>query len=116
MSTNIPLSVLKQNQPIAKTTVTFSESKKEVSVTIPKEAFQGVVTIEDKALTYDNQYFFSVAAPQLIKVMSIGASEKSSFLERIYTNDQFKIKYLKINLYVRKITFILTCNFISFFF
>lgn len=87
---NIPLSVIKQNQPIAKTTVTFSESKKEVSVTIPKGAFQGVVTIDDKALPYDNQYFFSVAAPQLIKVMSIGASEKSSFLQRIYTDDQFK--------------------------
>lgn len=90
LAANIPLSVLKQNQPIAKTTVSFTEPKKEVVVTIPKGAFQGIVVIEDKALLYDNQYYFSVAAPQTIKVMSIGALEKSAFLSRIYTSDQFK--------------------------
>ncbi len=90
LAANIPLSVLKQNQPIAKTTVSFTESKKEVVVTVPKSAFQGEVVIEDKALLYDNKYYFSVAAPQAIKVMSIGALEKSAFLSRIYTSDQFK--------------------------
>ncbi|WP_289657908.1 BatA domain-containing protein [Flavobacterium panacagri] len=78
-----------QNKLIAKTIVNFDTKKKKINFTIPKEAFHGYVAIEDNGLTYDNKLFFSISKNKKTNVISIGEPEKSNFLSRIYTPDEF---------------------------
>lgn len=78
-----------QNKLIAKTIVNFDTKKKKINFTIPKEAFHGYVAIEDNGLTYDNKLFFSISKNKKTNVISIGEPEKSNFLFRIYTSDEF---------------------------
>ncbi|MEL1255453.1 BatA domain-containing protein [Flavobacterium sp. DGU38] len=78
-----------QNKLIAKTIINFDTKKKKINFTIPKEAFHGYVTIEDNGLSYDNKLFFSISKNKKTNVISIGESEKSNFLSRIYTRGEF---------------------------
>jgi hypothetical protein len=75
----------------AKTVVNFDDDNNSqlVKFTIPKEDFHGYVTITDKGLEYDNTYYFSISKPSKTNVISIGDAEKSNFLARIYTADEF---------------------------
>jgi hypothetical protein len=85
----IPIALYNNNKLTAKTLVNFETNTKTVNFTIPKEDFHGYVSISDKGLAYDNTYFFSISKPSKTNVISIGESEKSGFLARIYTNDEF---------------------------
>ena len=85
----IPISVFNQNKLIAKTTVNFETKKKSILFTIPKQTFHGYVSIVDNGLTYDNTYYFSISKTKKINVISIGEAEKSNFLSRIYTDNEF---------------------------
>lgn len=85
----IPIALYHNNKLTAKTLVNFETNTKTVNFTIPKEDFHGYVSISDKGLGYDNTYFFSISKPSKTNVISIGESEKSGFLARIYTNDEF---------------------------
>ena len=85
----IPIALYHNNKLTAKTLVNFETNTKTVNFTIPKEDFHGYVSITDKGLSYDNTYFFSISKPSKTNVISIGESEKSSFLARIYTSDEF---------------------------
>ncbi|MES2544769.1 MAG: BatA domain-containing protein [Bacteroidota bacterium] len=95
-SNDIPVALYNQNKLIAKT-ITKLEGKDEgekskqktLNFTIPKKDFHGYVSITDNGLTYDNTLYFSISKPEKINVISIGSSEKSTFLSRIYTNDEF---------------------------
>ncbi|MEM0578174.1 VWA domain-containing protein [Flavobacterium polysaccharolyticum] len=86
-----PLSIAlyNQNKLIAKTMVTPDIKKKTVNFTIPRQEFHGYATINDKALTYDNDYFFSISKNKKISILSIGESTKSEFLSRIFTIEEF---------------------------
>ncbi|MCG9790995.1 vWA domain-containing protein [Flavobacterium algicola] len=77
---------------IAKTVVTFEQNKKTIPFTIPKQDFHGKVSIEDNGLAFDNDYFFTILQPKKNAVLSIGALEKSNFLSRIYTADEFSYR------------------------
>ncbi|MCW2120397.1 vWA domain-containing protein [Flavobacterium sp. 7A] len=83
------IAIYNGNNLIAKTIVTFDKNKKIVPFTIPKQEFHGKVSIEDNGLTFDNDYFFSILKPKKTAVLSIGEAEKSNFLGRIYTSDEF---------------------------
>jgi hypothetical protein len=85
----IPIAVYNQGKLIAKSQQRIDGKQKNVLFTIPKEAFQGYVTIEDGALEYDNTYYFSISKPNKINVISIGDQSKSTFLSKIYTPDEF---------------------------
>ena len=85
----IPISVFNQNKLIAKTTVNFETKKKSILFTIPKQTFHGYVSIVDNGLAYDNTYYFSISKTKKINVISIGEAEKSNFLSRIYTDNEF---------------------------
>lgn len=89
-SNPVTLSVYNQGKPIAKTSVEFTANKSEVQISIPKGLFHGFVQIEDGGLAYDNRYYFSIPPKGLTQVMGIGEEEKSEFLQRIYTDDEFK--------------------------
>jgi hypothetical protein len=85
----IPIALYNNNKLTAKTLVNFETNTKTVNFTIPKEDFHGYVSISDKGLAYDNTYYFSISKPSKTNVISIGDVDKSNFLARIYTNDEF---------------------------
>lgn len=86
---DIPIALYNNNKLTAKTLVSFESKNKTINFTIPKEDFHGYVTISDNGLEYDNNYYFSISKPEKSNVISIGEVEKSSFLSRIYTSDEF---------------------------
>ena len=85
----IPIGLYNNNKLIAKTLVKFEKSETAINFTIPKKDFNGYVSINDASLTYDNTYYFSITKPEKTNVISIGKTEKSGFLNRIYTTEEF---------------------------
>lgn len=85
----ISVALYNQNKLIAKTLTKFESNKKTLYFTIPKKDFHGYASITDNGLEYDNNYFFSISKPKKNNIISIGYTEKSNFLSRIYTSDEF---------------------------
>ncbi len=88
----VSVAIYNQNKLIAKTTANFATSKKTLNFTIPRQNFHGYVSIIDNGLSYDNTLYFSIANPSKTNALSIGEAEKSNFLSRIYTNDEFNYR------------------------
>ena len=90
---DIPIALYNKNKLAAKTLINFNvkgnSNVQTINFTIPKEDFHGYVSVVDKGLTYDNTYYFSISKPSKTNVISIGDADKSNFLARIYTNDEF---------------------------
>ena len=86
---DIPIALYNNNKLTAKTRLSFDTNSKTVNFTIPKENFHGYVTVNDKGLAYDNTYFFTISKPNKTNIISIGNTEKSNFLAKIYTSDEF---------------------------
>ena len=86
---DIPIALYNKNKLVAKTLINFETNTKTINFTIPKEDFHGNVSVSDKGLAYDNAYYFSISKPSLTNIFSIGDAEKSKYLARIYTNDEF---------------------------
>lgn len=93
---DIPVSLYNNKKLTAKTLLSFEEKEKTVHFSIPKEDFNGYVSITDNALDYDNTYFFSIAKPEKSNIISIGTTDKSAFLSKIYTQDEFNYKHFEI--------------------
>ena len=93
----VPMAVYNKNKLIAKTLVNFETKKKNILFTIPKQEFQGYVSITDNGLAYDNILYFSISKIKKTNIISIGEPEKSNFLSRIYTNDEFKYSNTSIS-------------------
>lgn len=89
---NVPVSLYNNNKLQAKTLVNLKTSENKINFTLPKENFNGYVSLLDDGLEYDNTYYFSISKPEKNKVISIGDGAKSEFLSRIYTNDEFIYK------------------------
>jgi hypothetical protein len=85
----IPVALYNQNKLIAKTIVNLETNKKNIRFTIPKQLFHGYVSIVDNGLAYDNTLFFSISKIKKSNILSIGETEKSNFLSRIYTTEAF---------------------------
>ncbi|WP_309642081.1 BatA and WFA domain-containing protein [Flavobacterium sp.] len=86
---NIPIALYNHDKLIAKTIIAMEGKEKTMNFTIPKEDFHGYFSITDNSLAYDNTFYFSISKPQKINVLSIGDADKSTFLSRIYTADEF---------------------------
>ncbi|WP_293892721.1 BatA domain-containing protein [Flavobacterium sp.] len=86
---DVPIALYNKNKLTAKTLINFETNTKTINFTIPKEDFHGYVSVTDKGLAYDNTYYFSISKPGKNNVISIGDAEKSNYLARIYTNDEF---------------------------
>jgi hypothetical protein len=85
----IPVSVYNQKSLIAKTILNVKKSKETIHFTIPKEDFNGYVSINDNSLAFDNTLYFSISKPKITNFLSIGEAQKSDFLTRIYTKPEF---------------------------
>ena len=92
----IPIGLYNKEKLIAKTLVKLESKSKTMNFTIPKEDFNGYFSISDNGLDYDNQLYFSISKPEKKNVISIGETEKSNFLSRIYTSDEFEYKNFPI--------------------
>ena len=92
----LPVALYNQKKLIAKTLTKLETKDKTIYFTIPKKDFHGYASIIDKGLEYDNTLFFSVSKPKKINIISIGQPEKSNFLSRIYTNDEFNFNNFAI--------------------
>ena len=75
----------------------FDTDKKEVFFTLPKQAFNGYAAIDDNGLSYDNELYFSISEPKKINVLSIGSSEKSKFLSKIYNANEFNFQNIELS-------------------
>ncbi|HWS59868.1 MAG TPA: BatA and WFA domain-containing protein [Flavobacterium sp.] len=86
---DLPVALYNQNKLVAKTLTKLETNKKTIYFTIPKNDFHGYVTIIDNGLEYDNNLYFSISNPKKNNIISIGTNEKSNFLSRIYTYEEF---------------------------
>ena len=86
---DVPIALYNGKNLTAKTLVNFEAKIKTINFTIPKSEFNGYVSITDNCLEYDNSYYFSISKLEKSNVISIGEPEKSNFLSRIYTSDEF---------------------------
>ena len=92
----IPVALYNQNKLIAKTLTKLETNDKTIYFTIPKKDFHGYASIIDTGLEYDNNLYFSISKPKKNNIISIGQPEKSNFLSRIYTNDEFNFNNFAI--------------------
>jgi hypothetical protein len=92
----IPVALYNQNKLIAKTLTKLETKEKTIYFTIPKKDFHGYASIIDNGLEYDNNLYFSISKPKKSNIISIGTPEKSNFLSRIYTNDEFNFNNFEI--------------------
>ncbi|AEW86386.1 BatA domain-containing protein [Flavobacterium columnare] len=86
---SVPVSLYNQNHLIAKAIMPLNKNKQTLLFTIPKDTFNGYVSLNDNSLTFDNTFYFNFSKPKTIKVLSIGELEKTNFLSRIYTSPEF---------------------------
>lgn len=86
---DVSVALYNKNKLIAKTLANFETNSTTLKFTIPKENFHGYVSVSDNGLEYDNTYYFSLSKPEKSNVISIGDEEKSNFLSRIYTSNEF---------------------------
>jgi hypothetical protein len=89
----VPIALYNNNKLAAKALINFNDNGNRtiqtINFKIPKEDFHGYVSVSEKGLEYDNTYYFSISKPSKTNVISIGDTDKSNFLRRIYTNDEF---------------------------
>lgn len=85
----LPLSVFDSEKLVAKTNAKISGKSTLVPFMLQKKTTTGSISITDGAMEYDNTYYFSIEEPEKTNVISIGTTEKSAFLSRIYTQEEF---------------------------
>ena len=91
-----PIGLYNQNKLIAKTLLKLETKQKTINFTIPKEDFNGYFSITDNSLDYDNNLYFSISKPEKINVISIGTTENSVFLSKIYNSHEFNFSNFEI--------------------
>jgi hypothetical protein len=86
---NLTLSLFSNSKLIGKTTARFDNSKiSKISFSLPNTLnFNGKISLTDEALTFDNDFYFSISKPEKVDVLSIG--ETSEYLKRIYSENEF---------------------------
>ncbi|SHH57105.1 BatA domain-containing protein [Winogradskyella jejuensis] len=85
---NVSVSLHNNEELVAKTSVDINEEA-QTAFTIPNNTeFNGVVSIEDASLQYDNKFYFNINTSDKIKVLSINEAS-DEFLKKLYTDDEF---------------------------
>ena len=74
------------------------DKEAEATFTIPNnKVINGKLMIDDAGLQYDNAFYFNINNKPKIKVLAINETADDSFLNRIYTEDEFDFKSFKLN-------------------
>ncbi len=87
----LSVSLYDKGKLIAKTQADPAKSN-EVKFTIPKQDFDGWLSVSDNGLQFDNTYYFNIAQPKTTSVLIIGDPAASQFLGRIYTAPEFEFE------------------------
>lgn len=93
LETTIPVSIHNRKELIAKATAVFkNQSTSTIDFKIENQmTIDGILSIEDPVLNYDNKLFFSMDTTVAINVLSINDTN-SEFLKRIYATNEFNYK------------------------
>lgn len=86
---SIPVSVYNKENLIAKAILKLDKRKQVLNFTIPKDDFNGYVSLHDNSLGFDNTFYFNIKKPEIVNVLAVGDTEKSNFLSKIYTKPDF---------------------------
>ncbi|QDO95725.1 hypothetical protein FNB79_12710 [Formosa sediminum] len=85
---NVSIALHNNDKLIAKSAVSIVEQA-ETQFTIPsKTVINGVFSIEDSGLQFDNTLYFNINTPSKLNVLSISESD-DAFLSKIFTPDEF---------------------------
>jgi hypothetical protein len=85
----IPVSLFQDETLMGKTTAKFTNSNRQtVEFALTNTAnFNGKISLVDDGMEFDNDFYFSISAPEKINVLSIG--NPAEFLSKIYTEKEF---------------------------
>jgi len=86
---NVSISLYQNTILIGKTTTLLSKNRtSEVAFKIPNDRnFNGIISLEDPFLPFDNTLFFSISKPEKVNVISIG--KNTQYLSKIYSKNEF---------------------------
>lgn len=95
---NLPVSLFNNDELIAKTSINFEDSNTATAnFTIPSnQEINGLVSIDDNSLQFDNQLFFNINKQEKINVLAINDAD-DDFIKRIFTNDEFQLVSTSFN-------------------
>ncbi|WP_179347869.1 BatA domain-containing protein [Winogradskyella pacifica] len=94
---NVSVSLFNDDVLLTKSAVDI-ENDAETTFTIANnKLINGKLVIDDAGLQYDNSFYFNINSKPKIKVLTINENADDSFLNRIYTDDEFDYKSFKIN-------------------
>lgn len=94
---SVPVSLYNGPILLGKTSIEFSGSTGELEFPVTEEKIEkGRLNIEDNALQFDNELYFSLNQTEPIKVTSINAAD-AGFLKRIYTEPEFEFSSMESN-------------------
>ncbi|REE25640.1 putative membrane protein (TIGR02226 family) [Winogradskyella pacifica] len=94
---NVSVSLFNDDVLLTKSAVDI-ENDAETTFTIANnKLINGKLVIDDAGLQYDNSFYFNINSKPKIKVLAINENADDSFLNRIYTDDEFDYKSFKIN-------------------
>ena len=93
----IPISLYNEDLLLGKSTVDIAEnSSSEIEFKIPfDKTINGRLSTRDENLVFDNDLYFAINQTDKINVIAIGNS--NTFLEKIYTEDEYIYKSSKLN-------------------
>ncbi|MEZ2414161.1 BatA domain-containing protein [Muriicola sp. E247] len=91
-----PVSLYNRDDLIAKSAVTYSPSESsELVFSLPDRQFiEGVVSLSDTGLEYDNELYFTINTREKIKVLAVGESE-GVFLNRLFGDDLTEFRNIR---------------------
>lgn len=94
---NVPIGLYKDGILIARTSSGIEKNgAATASFEIDDTAFEGMISISDQSLLFDNEFYLNINNKSNIKVLSI-TQNNDTFLRRIYTLDEFDFISQQIN-------------------
>jgi hypothetical protein len=87
---NIAVSLYDKDVLLAKSSISFENQTTATTIfSLPaNKQIDGVVSIDDVDLQFDNSFYFTLNQASKIKVLAVNEAD-AAFLEKIYTNDEF---------------------------
>ncbi len=94
---NVPIALHRKGELIARTSNAIEKNgTATASFEIDDTDFEGMISITDQSLLFDNEFYFNINKKNKIKVLSINQTS-DAFLRKIYTSDEFDFVSQQIN-------------------
>ncbi len=93
---NVSISLFNDDVLLAKSAVNINKEGETIFTVSNNTIINGKLVIDDAGLQYDNTFYFNLNSKPKIKVLAINDSADDSFLNRIYTDDEFDYKSFRL--------------------